>query len=253
MKKTAVVTGAASGIGRRSVERLLNAGWTVWALDLSHEKLAAFETPDCTGRYYHRACDVSSASEIKEVFEAVSRENQSIDALICSAGVTLVGSLMDFPEEATDKLIDVNLKGPWLTIRGAYPLLKYNSNMADPARIVIVGSVSGIRPKVGSGMYSATKAALHTLTGVLAVELAKDGITVNAVAPGTTDTPMAQQAAENAGSSGFQLSGTSPLGRIADTDDIVDAIEFFLGSSAKYVNGTVLPVDGGTRAAYSRG
>lgn len=102
-------------------------------------------------------------------------------------------------------------------------------------------------------MYSATKAALHTLTGVLAVELAKDGITVNAVAPGTTDTPMAQQAAENAGSSGFQLSGTSPLGRIADTDDIVDAIEFFLGSSAKYVNGTVLPVDGGTRAAYSRG
>lgn len=253
MGKTAVVTGAASGIGRRSVERLLDAGWTVWALDRSTENLAAFDTRACNGRYRYHACDVRSSTDIAAAFDAVGRDGPTIDALICSAGVTLVGSLMEFSEADADTVIDVNLKGPWLTLRGAYPLLKNAGDTADPARVVVVGSISGIRPKVGSGMYAASKSALHTLTGVLAAELAGDGITVNAVAPGTTDTPMSRQAAKEAGASGFQLSGNSPLGRIAKPDDIVDAIEFFLGAGAKYVNGTVLPVDGGTRAAYSQG
>jgi 3-oxoacyl-[acyl-carrier protein] reductase len=88
------------------------------------------------------------------------------------------------------------------------------------------------------------------LTGILAVELAPSGIVVNAVAPGTVATPMIEALAGLGEDSGFKPSGESPLGRIAQPDDIADVILFYLSDAAKYVNGTVLPVDGGTRAAY---
>src|SRR5690606_6934175 len=119
-----------------------------------------------------------------------------------------------------------------------------------PSRIILLGSVSGIRPKVGSGFYAATKAALHALTGVLAVELAQDNILVNAVAPGTVNTSMIRAAQSAATGSGYKPSGTSPLGRIAEPEDVTAVILFFLSDTSRYVTGTVLPVDGGTRAAF---
>src|SRR5205807_9534914 len=145
---------------------------------------------------------------------------------------------------------DVNVLGVWLTIREALPLLRKNACADDPTRVVVVGSIAGMRPKVSSGLYSATKAAVHVLTGVFAVELAPSGITVNAVAPGTTDTPLNAAAIADGENVGFRASGPSPLGRTATPDDIAGAILLLLGDGARYVNGAVLPVDGGTRAAY---
>jgi NAD(P)-dependent dehydrogenase (short-subunit alcohol dehydrogenase family) len=152
--------------------------------------------------------------------------------------------------QQVDLMFGVHVKGPWLTIRESLPLLRKDSSVADPARVVIVGSVGGIRPKVGSGFYSATKAAAHVLAGIYAVELASSGVIVNAVAPGTVDTPMVAGMAKAGSSSTYKPSGDSPLGRIAQPDDIADVILFFLSDAARYVNGTVLPVDGGTRAAF---
>jgi NAD(P)-dependent dehydrogenase (short-subunit alcohol dehydrogenase family) len=147
-------------------------------------------------------------------------------------------------------MIDVNMKGPWLCVREALPLLRKDSSVADPARVVVVGSIGGIRPKVGTGFYGATKAAVHVLTGVFAAELAPTGVLVNAVAPGTVATPMIESVQNQREGSGYRLSGDSPLGRIAQPDDVVDVIMFFLSDAAKFVTGTVLPVDGGTRAAF---
>jgi NAD(P)-dependent dehydrogenase (short-subunit alcohol dehydrogenase family) len=250
VEKTAVVTGGASGIGRRTVERLLSEGWTVWAFDLSEEGLAQQAmTLNRGGRYHTQRCDVSDVESITAAFDAVRRETDTLDALVCSAGVTLTGSLEEIPAKHVNLMIDVNLKGPWLTVRGALPLLREKASATDPSRVVIIGSIGGIRPKVGNGFYSATKAAVHVLVGIFAVELAPT-VLVNAVAPGTVDTPMVTAAASAAGTSGYKPSGDSPLGRIGQPDDIADVTLFYLSDAAKFVTGTVLPVDGGTRAAF---
>ena len=249
--KTAVITGGGSGIGKCAVIRLLSEGWTVWALDNSEASLGELASACADKHALHTCtCDVSSSDSIQNAFDLIKQTSDSIDALICSAGVIHTGSLESHSPEQVDRLLDVNIKGPWLTVRQALPLLRIGASIQDPSRVVLVGSIGGIRPKVGSGMYSATKAALHVLTGVYAVELGADGITVNAVAPGTVDTPMVRALAEANSNSSYKPSGDSPLGRVAQPEDIVDAIGFFLSDGAKYVNGAVLPVDGGTRAAF---
>jgi NAD(P)-dependent dehydrogenase (short-subunit alcohol dehydrogenase family) len=248
MGKTAVITGAASGMGFRTTERLLEQGWDVWALDLSEEKLLALE--DKLGSRFHWcACDVADADSVQRAFGTVGLECDGIDALVCCAGVTITGSLEELTTAEADLMMDVNFKGPWLTTRAALPLLRARADVENPTRVVIIGSVGGIRPKVGNGFYSATKAAVHVLAGIFAVEHGPEGITTNAIAPSSTATPMSE-AAEAQARRGFKLSGPSPLGRIGRPDDIADTVLYFLSDAAKYVNGVVLPVDGGTRAAY---
>jgi NAD(P)-dependent dehydrogenase (short-subunit alcohol dehydrogenase family) len=251
--KTAIVTGGASGIGRRTVERLLAEGWNVWALDLSEDALSRFEAEHAAqGRLRCRTCDVSQPASVDAAFATIRREVRKIDALICSAGAHRVGALETHTPDDIDTLLGVNVKGPWLMVLGALPLLRESATVDDPARVVMVGSCSGLRPKAGSGFYGATKAALHVLTAVFAVELAASGVIVNAVAPGVVATPMVEKASKAAAGVLRTPSAMPPLGRIAQPDDIADVILFFLGDGAKYVNGTVLPVDGGERAAHYR-
>lgn len=254
MSKIAVVTGGGSGIGKRAVERLIDEGWTVWALDLSEEGLGQLETSvSDRNRLRIRKCDIGSAKEVLAAFDAVKAETDSVDALICSAGAIAIGSLESLTPEQVDKVCNVNLKGPWMSVREALPLLRKNASTTDPSRVILIGSIGGIRPKVGTGIYAATKAALHVIAGIYAVELAPSGVLVNALAPGTVNTPMVKsvQAAGNENpASRYKPSGESPLGRIAEPDDIYDVIAFLLSDAAKYVNGTVIPVDGGTRAAF---
>lgn len=251
MEKVAIVTGAASGMGRCTVQRLVGEGWAVWALDISAENLGILDKElDAGDRFNPVVCNAASASDLHKAMEAVNKTTDSIDALVICAGVTIVGKLDQISEDNVDTLIDVNMKAPWLTVRAALPLLQKNASTHDPSRVVIIGSISGMRPKFGNGMYSATKAAVHVLTGVFAAELGPTGVIVNAIAPATTDTPMMAQTASQIKDSSFNFSGSSPLGRIAKADDITDVTMFFLSDSAKYVNGAILPVDGGTRAAF---
>jgi NAD(P)-dependent dehydrogenase (short-subunit alcohol dehydrogenase family) len=251
MSKTAVVTGGASGIGRCTVETLMAQGWTVWVLDLSEGKGdSPAGKPEGAARYKFQQCDVANAGSVQAAFDEIKRHTDKLDALICSAGIVRTGSLEQHTLEQVDAMIGVNLKGPWLCIREALPLLRKDSSVTDPSRVVIVGSIGGIRPKVGTGFYGATKAAVHVITGVFAAELAPTGVIVNAVAPGTVATPMIESVQTQQDGSGFKLSGDSPLGRIAQPEDVVDVIMFFLSDASKFVNGTILPVDGGTRAAF---
>lgn len=243
--RTAVVTGGASGIGQSAARALVGEGWRVCSFDLSTSQ--APDTIDCLR---HQVCDVSNRDSIRAAFAAVAEETPTLDALVCSAGVIRPAALMEQEEEDVDLMLRVNIKGPWLVVREALPFLKAAVEKAGEARVVMVGSGAGIRPKAGSGMYAATKAALHSLTAVMGVELGPQGILVNAVAPGSVATPMLRGALTDAtASSGYAPTGASPLGRIAQPEDIADVITFLLGPAARYVNGAVLPVDGGTRAA----
>lgn len=243
MTKTAVVSGAASGIGKRTIERLLAEGWTVWGLDIAPQVDEALAH---NARFEYLPCNVADAQQVTDAFAKIRQKTNKLDALICSAGIIRTGKLEDHTPEDFEQMFKVNVMGTWLCIRGALDLLRQDSTTHDPSRVVVVGSISAIRSKVSGGLYGSSKAALHTLCSVMAAELAPDGVLVNVVAPGSVDTPM--KIASSTGN--YRTSSDSPLGRIAQADDVADIIEFFLGDSSKYLTGTVLPVDGGTRAAF---
>lgn len=252
MRRHAVVTGAASGIGADCCRDLLAGGWTVYGLDRSEDGLRAIErmARDARGRFVPLACDVSDAVSVARAFSAVGAATQAVHALVCSAGIFRTGPLMDMREEDFDALFAVNTKGAWLAARAAQPLLAQAAQGGASARIVFVASIAALRPKVGGGAYAASKAALTHMVRVLSVELAGKGILVNAVAPSTVDTPMTQQLAANAAHNGYRVSGTSPIGRVAQPADVTAVIRFLLGDDARYVTGAILPVDGGTSAAF---
>jgi NAD(P)-dependent dehydrogenase (short-subunit alcohol dehydrogenase family) len=152
--------------------------------------------------------------------------------------------------EDFDAVFGVNVRGLWLSAREAMPMLRKAADAGDLARIILLSSVSALRPKVDSGAYSASKAAVSQLTRVLAVECAGYGILVNALAPGTVDTPMVNNQNDPAKSGKWRPSGPSPIGRIAQPSDIVRVMRFLLSEDAAYVTGTTIPVDGGTQAAF---
>ena len=180
----------------------------------------------------------------------MQKNQQKINALIACAGVLKLGTLEDMSTEDFDAVFDINVRGLWLSAREALPFLKNAASRGELSRVILLSSVSALRPKIDSGAYSASKAAVSQLTRVLSVECAKYGITVNAIAPGTVNTPMVNKKSTPQSQGNWRPSGPSPLGRIAEPSDIANVIEFLLSKEASYVTGTTIPVDGGTQAAF---
>ena len=249
MTRNAVVTGAASGIGEAVVAQLIGDGWQVVGLDRSYDRQLTVEASGLV----RVGCDVADEGAIDQAFEAIKEHCGTIDAIVCAAGVLATGSLMDMAIEDFDRLFAINTRGAFLTARAGVRLMRGRAEGAQGCRVVFLGSISGIRPKVGGGAYGAQKSALHVLTGVLAAELGPEGILVNAVAPGTVDTPMIQGVTAVGGDSKYRPSGNSPLGRVAQPEDVANVVQFLLGEQSGYVTGAVVPVDGGTRAAFIAG
>lgn len=249
--KSAVVTGAASGIGLDCCADLVTQGWRVFGLDRARANLAAAaEAMAAKERFTAIECDVSDSASVAAAFAKIAAATPSIDALVCSAGIFRTGPLLEMAEEDFDALFAVNTKGAWLSARAALPLLERSATPEAPARIVFVASIAAIRPKVGGGAYAASKAALTQITKVLSVEMARKSILVNAIAPATVDTPMTRELNAKAATSGYQVSGLSPLGRVAVPADVTNVIRFLLSNDANYLAGVILPIDGATSAAF---
>ena len=146
-----------------------------------------------------------------------------------------------------DKVVDLNLKTPFYLTRAFLPLLEAAGTADDPARVINIGSIDGLRvPELHTYSYSASKAGLHQLTRVLARELGPRHITVNAVAPGPFESKMM---AATLAAAGDQIAAASPLGRIGRPDDMAGVAVYLSGRGGAYVTGAVIPVDGGIWAA----
>jgi len=252
MRRIAAITGAASGIGRGTSQRLLEEGWSVVALDRDQAGLEALrgELGVHGERLFTEVCDVASEASVGQAFHAIGRRFSRLNGLVCSAGLLRIGTLDAMPVEDFDALFAVNVRGLWLSARAAMPLLKAAGKEGELARVVFLASISGLRHKIDSGAYAATKAAVIALTKVMAVECAADKVLINAVAPATVDTPMVRPHLSPGGNTRYRTSGTSPMGRIAQPGDVAAVIAFLMSPDAGYVNGAVIPVDGGTVAAF---
>jgi len=249
MTKIAAITGAASGIGQAACRRLLEAGWTVFGLDNARGRLNT--VAGGFGAYQDRfrpvLCDVADAARVTAAFQEIG---PVLNALVTCAGVLRTSLMEDMTIEDFDLVLNVNTRGTFLCAQKALPLLRAGASPDNPSRIVLLSSVAALRPKIVSGAYAASKAAVSQLCRVMAAEWAPSGVLVNALAPGTVDTPMVAAVANPAASKGYRPSGVSPVGRIAQPDDVVDVMMFLLSDAARYVTGTTIPVDGGTQAAF---
>ena len=247
--KVAVVTGGTRGIGLMIARGLLQAGASVYISSRKPEAGdAAAGELSAHGRVVSVPANLASEQECVRLAAEVGRSEERVHVLVNNAGATWGAPLEEFPASAWDRALDLNLKAPFYLTRAFLPLLEAAGTVDDPARVINIGSIDGLRvPEFPTYSYSASKAGLHQLTRVLARELGPRHITVNAVAPGPFESKMM---AATLAEFGDEIAAAAPLGRIGRPDDMAGVAVFLSSRAGAYVTGAVIPVDGGIWAAH---
>lgn len=243
--KVAIVTGGASGIGRAIALDLAESGAKVVIADraLDGAEEVAREIQSAGGKAIATKTDVTDSKEVEQMVQRTIEKFGKIDILINNAGIIARSSVMDMREEELDRTFDVNLKGVILCSQAvARHMIEQKSG-----KIVNMGSSLSSRASVcnlsgGGADYCASKAAVQAFTRTLAMELGPYGINVNAVAPGTTNTPMHESLWEMAT---IYFQNSVPLGRLAEPEDIADVVVFLVTDAARYITGQTIHVNGG--------
>ena len=244
MTRVAVVTGAAGGVGQATVVAFKDAGWQVVGID--HAERTATDRGDL----YIRA-NVAEPAEVESAFADIARLD-GVDALINNAAIQIGSTVLETSPEEWDAVMSSNVRSAYLTIRAAYPTMRNRD-----AAVVNVSSVHAVATSHGVAAYATSKAALVGLTRAAAIELAPSGIRVNAVLPGAVDTPMLRAGAQRRGGSSVgsavaALESRTPLGRVAQSAEIAQAILFLADSSrSSFMTGQTLIVDGGATSHLS--
>jgi NAD(P)-dependent dehydrogenase (short-subunit alcohol dehydrogenase family) len=241
--KTAVVTGGSRGIGLMIARGFVEAGARVIIssrkADVCDEAAAELSK---VGECEAIPADLSSEAECRRLAEAVAARLPSLDILVNNAGATWGASLDQFDEAAWERVLALNVKGVYHLTKFLVPLLEAAGSADQPARVINIGSIDGIKvPLLETYSYSASKAAVHMLTRHLAKRLAP-AITVNAIAPGPFESKMM---AATLDAFGEQIAAAAPLKRIGRPDDMAGAAIFLASRAGAYVTGAVVPVDGG--------
>ncbi len=240
-----IVTGAAQGIGEGVARHLAAGGARLALIDRQAEQVAALA--DALGGHGF-AADVTDEASVEAAIIGAADALGTINGLVNIAGVQHLGPLIDQSADEFDAHFNVNLRGTWLVSRHVARHMTENKS----GSIVTVSSNAARVPRVRQGAYCASKAGVSHLMRVFALELGPTGVRVNTVAPGATETPMIRRMMEGMGFGGAMLKGDLanfrtgvPLGRIAQVDDVADAVAFLLSNQSRYITMHEMVVDGG--------
>jgi len=241
--KTALVTGGSRGIGLMIARGYVEASARVYIssrkADVLDEVAAELSK---VGECHAIAADLSTEPECRRLAEAIAARESSLDILVNNAGATWGAPLDQFDEAAWERALALNVKGVFHLTKFLLPLLKAAGTADEPARVINIGSIDGIRvPLLENYSYSASKAAVHMLTRHLAKRLAPE-VTVNAIAPGPFESKMMAATLE---AFGEQIAASTPLKRIGRPDDMAGAAIYLASRAGAYLTGAVVPVDGG--------
>jgi NAD(P)-dependent dehydrogenase (short-subunit alcohol dehydrogenase family) len=237
-----MVTGAASGIGRRTAERFAEAGASVIACDI-----AAFGEPRSNITYVK--LDVTQEADWEAAVAAAVAQFGRIDALVNCAGIVLMGNVVDLELDGFRRLMAINVEGTFLGLKHVMRTMLPRGS----GSIVNISSIAGINGSPGAGAYCASKGAVRLLTKSAALEAIAAGtaVRVNSIHPTLTDTPLIDRVTEQVGGGAEvleQLRATLPGGRLASSDQIVDGILFLVSPQAAFCNGSELVIDNGYTA-----
>ncbi len=233
---TAVVTGAASGIGLATARLLVQEGAQVAALDR--------DKPDAEPGFLPVVADVTDQATMDDAARVVMSDLGGVDIVIANAGIGSIGTAVDNDDEEWHRVYDVNVVGIVRTVRAFLPHLRQSANGA----IVCTSSVVATTGLVQRACYGASKGAVLSLTMAMAADFAADGIRVNCVCPGTVDTPWVGRLLDQADdpkAARANLIARQPVGRLGTAEEIADAIVYLASPRAGYVSGTALAIDGG--------
>jgi NAD(P)-dependent dehydrogenase (short-subunit alcohol dehydrogenase family) len=232
----ALVTGGASGIGRAAARRLQAVGADVAVLDVD---IAGVEPPLIAVQ-----ADVSDDAAVRAAVDEAARRLGGLDVLVDNAGIGAQGTVEDNDDDEWARVLDVNVTGVVRVVRAALPYLR-RSHAGAVVTTCSVASYAGLPQRA---LYSASKGAVYALTLAMAADLVREGVRVNAVAPGTADTPwvgrLLARAADPAGERAA-LEARQPMGRLVTPDEVAHAIAYLASPLSGSTTGTVLPVDGG--------
>ncbi len=248
------VTGAASGIGLTTAGRLAAGGAKVALIDLDEATLAAAAgNLAAAGRNVLAIpADIADAAAMEAAMTRVVQRFERLDGFVANAGVRMQSTpIVDLDDAVWDRVVRVNLRGPFVSCRAAARAMRGNTAGA----MVLVASISGHAVRLGQSAYCASKAGVIRFSAVLALELAEHGIRVNSVCPGTVNTAMfklaqaqdrgAKELEERIHGSLARMRAGIPLRRIAEPEDVAAAVRFLLSADARHITGQALFVDGG--------
>ncbi|PKS11660.1 hypothetical protein jhhlp_001811 [Lomentospora prolificans] len=260
--KVAVVTGGSRGLGLHAASAILQAGASKVFIT-SRKAKACEEAVAALNALPNKApgaiaisvpADSAKVAGIEHLVREVSKHTDHVDILLANAGATWGAPFDSHPDDAFGKVMDLNVRSVFNTVKLFAPLLQKNSTAEDPSRVVVTASVAGLGVgtlgKQGTYGYSASKAAVIHLARNLALELGPRHITVNSIAPGFFPSKMSNGLLELSGGAG-KFAKENPLGRLGRPEDIAGVIVYLTSRAGSYLNGEVIALDGGSR--WNRG
>jgi NAD(P)-dependent dehydrogenase (short-subunit alcohol dehydrogenase family) len=245
--KIAIITGASSGIGQASAFKFADEGATVVVADIKDEggQDTVQKILDRGGKAIYQHCDVSVASQVKDLITTTAEAYGRIDILFNNAGMEFYTTIAETTEEQWDKTIDIDLKGTFLGMKFVLPFMKKQGY----GTIVNMASVAGLAAWPGLGVYSAAKGGVVLLTKATAAEYGKFNIRVNCLCPGSIRTPLLDEqffgAMEDPAEGERQLLRHYPLNRLGSVEEVANAALFLASDSSSFITGQALAVDGG--------
>lgn len=235
--KIAVVTGGASGIGKAIVERMILENYFVISVDMDRSRAQEQLEKHGADAIHSEILDVSNEDEVKKLFGVIGHDFGRLDVLVNNAGIIRDNMIWNMSLDDYESVMNVNLKGPWLMCREAARMMKKQNS----GRIVNIVSRAWLGNR-GQSNYSASKAGLVGLTRVLALELGKYNVSVNAVAPGLINTPLTQKLEKEVLD---RLIKAQPSLSMGEPEDVAHAVAFLSSPQTRFITGQTLYVDGG--------